>query len=118
MNIDDIFGNKTFTYESLKEEGEVTVTINGTELVVVKNNKGQDEEKIILSFSDDPRKLWCGKNKRIALRGAFGPETDDWNGRQITIEPDETVSYNGKHGTRIRIPRAPKVKKVVGDAPF
>lgn len=71
-----------------------TVQIAGASVEMMKNMDGQDEQKVVVSFSGKKKKLIANRSQLKSLIAALGDETDRWWGQQIMLSP--TIGSNGK----------------------
>lgn len=68
---------------------------------------GDGERKPILFFVGKERGLVLNRVNADTLGTAFGPETDEWGGKEIEIFVDPNVYMSGKRvgGLRVRVPQ-------------
>lgn len=80
--------------------GEVTMTI-----VDVFSEFMQDKKKALLRFAEHERMLVLNGINTSRLIDAYGPESENWIGRPVTLY-SESLSFNGerKDGIRVKIP--------------
>lgn len=77
----------------------ISAVISGVRQVEV----GQDKEtRWALTFKGTERKLTLNKTNLGTLIDQFGPETDDWTGKAISLV-GTTTEYQGKRVKAIRI---------------
>ena len=61
-----------------------------------------DDERLVLSFSENDRPLVLNKTNANSLAELYGPETSEWEGKAIKLVPS-TTSYQGQMVKCIRI---------------
>jgi hypothetical protein len=96
MNINDTFPSNYLKASDLQNR-EVTVTISH----VVNEKMGQDI-KPILYFQNKQKGVVLNKTNAMTVAGMYGPETDHWAGRQVTLMSVWT-DFQGKQVQAIRI---------------
>lgn len=116
--ISEEFASKWLKASDLNEE-DLTLTIDAVEMEEFKEDSGGPKKKVILKF----RESFEGKDKgmilnvtnRNTLVKLYGDDTDDWEGKKITLYATE-VAFDGKMVESIRIKsKAPKATKTEGD---
>jgi hypothetical protein len=102
MDASGFFKNKgTYLNASHLAAGELDVVIRSIGLERV----GRDQEqKMVIYFEELTRGLTLNKTNYEALFDAFGPETDDWIERPVTLYATKT-EFEGKpvDGVRLRV---------------
>ena len=91
------------------------VSLTGTELTIAgvsQEEIGQDKDrKFALHFKFGAKPLILNKTNTRILAVLFGPNSDNWMGKQIVAYNDPTVGYAGQMtgGVRLRVatPAAP-----------
>ena len=99
MDINDVYQTegKHLKAEDLKGKKH-RVTIVGTETVSFKGKDGgSDEEKILVTFRGKDKGLVLNKTNALVIASQYGPNTDNWSGKEITIFPT-TTSFGDKQG--------------------
>jgi len=71
-----------------------TLTIDRVEVEIVGPPDDQ-EEKPILHFQGAKRGLLLNKTNALTLAALYGPETDHWTGKQITLYPAKVQAFGG-----------------------
>src|SRR5271156_7041277 len=66
-----------------------------------------DDQKPVLSFIGQDKKLVLNKTNWTTIAEAYGDESDGWHGKQIVLYVDPNVRYQGKKTPSIRV-RLPK----------
>ncbi len=102
MKIDEeLLPNKNGTGDILKGKdlnGVTTAKIVGAE---AKDFNGKKALQLTVSYRDNAtkqnstKKFSIGKNKIQLLVDTFGDETDKWNGKEILLVPNKTVTPDG-----------------------
>jgi hypothetical protein len=89
--------------------GDLEVTIERTEIEKI----GKDQQqKLVIYFRELERGLTLNKTNYEALYNAFGPETDGWLGKPVTLFATKT-EFDGKQvdGVRLRIAAPDRVPR-------
>lgn len=116
-NVNDLFPSKYLKAADL-EDGELMMTID--RVVVEEIGRGTDRsEKLVIGFLETEKLLILNKTNTMTISRLHGPDTDDWEGKQISLYATE-VTFEGQLVEAIRVrsrmpksPKAPKVPKVV-----
>jgi len=94
-------GGSYFTAADV-EHGPKVLTITGCEQVVVRNQRGEEAEKWVLTFDESPKRLILRKSILDRLVADFGTsETDEWVGQQVELFAVDT-SFGGRPTKGIR----------------
>ena len=99
MDVNDVYQTegKHLKAEDLKGKKH-RITIVGTETVSFKGKDGgHDEEKILVMFRNRDKGLVLNKTNAMVIASQYGPETEQWAGKEITIYPT-TTSFGDKQG--------------------
>jgi hypothetical protein len=105
--ISEEFASSSLKAEDLKGR-EIVLTIRTAELRVFKDDRGNPEKKVALTFTRTDKGFILNKTNRDILVKLYGDDTDDWIGKRIQLYPTE-VQYGAKGmvpAIRIR-PRVP-----------
>ena len=103
MNIIDAFPSKYIKASDLQGR-EVQVTINSVDMATFDNG---DESKPCVYFQGKKKGLILNKTNANTIIDIYGPDTDYWHGKQITIFPTQTV-FKGATTDCIRVKTAPR----------
>ncbi len=100
MDMRDAFPGSNLKAEDLKKHGRkgLVVTINTVEMVDL--NDGS--RKPLMSFTDEDKTMFLNKTNTNTLIELYGPESDEWHGKQITLIADKT-DFQGKRVDCIRV---------------
>ena len=108
-----MFDDKEHLYAFDLDGREVTVTIEKVTAGELQGDKGRKSKKPIVKFVNKEKKLALNKTNGKAIATMYGPDTDDWAGKQITIYPT-TTEFGGETVECIRVkpqkPEAPRSK--------
>jgi hypothetical protein len=97
IKADDLLHPKT------KEPIDVVVTISDAEIVILKNDHGEDEKKLVLYFRGKEKGLVVNLTNGRMIEQLLGSgNTDKWMGKQIILYR-EMVAFKGKIGPAIRV---------------
>ena len=104
-NINDVFPSKTLRAEDLEGQ-EHTLTISHVTIETL--GQGRDaQDKPVVYFTNEDRGFVLNKTNASVIAEMYGPETDDWTGKQITIFPTQ-VDFQGKVVDAIRVRKRAK----------
>lgn len=106
MELSTVFGGDTLKAADLQGH-EPTVTIASVEM-----KKFDNGNKLVITFEGKKKALVCNKTNANRIAFAFGTNTDNWIGQQVTLFTD-LVDFQGKAVEAIRI----RAKKVAQAAP-
>jgi hypothetical protein len=99
MNINNLFPSKYLKSGDLEED--LTLTIKS----IIQENIGQGEKqevKPILYFSETEKGMVLNKTNANTISSLYGPETDAWPGKRITVFATE-VDFAGKQTLALRV---------------
>ena len=96
MNINNAFPSTFIKAADLKGKS-VSVSIDH-----VAFERVGDEQKLVMYFAGSDRGLVLNKTNANITAEMYGPETDDWTGKPVTLFPAR-VEYAGKIVDAIRI---------------
>jgi len=110
----NIYKTNLFPYiigDSLVDKNVTLTMVNvATEKIMTHNNKSED--KLVLYFKESDKGLILNKTNCKTIATLYGPETEDWNGKPITLY-SEIVKAFGQEYNAIRIaPAIPEMKPV------
>ena len=115
----NVFSTKLFPYlEGLMiKDKPATLTIRSVTQEEVASQRGK-ENKIIVHFQERDKSLILNKTNTKQIVKFFGPETQDWHGKKITLYAEEGTWF-GTHGYAVRVSeKLPKQKeKTSGNQP-
>lgn len=106
MNVQDMFSSKYLKAEDLRGM-MINLTISHVE-VEDTGSADRPNHRPVVYFMGKKKGLPLNKTNATTIIQAYGPETDNWQGCEITLF-DMLVDYQGKptKGIRIRIPSRP-----------
>lgn len=93
----------------------VTVTITAAPFETLKNNKGEEQQKIVLSFAGTKKTLPLNMTNFDAVADVCGEDTEDWPGKKIELYPTTTL-MGGKTVECIRV-RSPAQRELPAPPP-
>ncbi|MDR3634386.1 MAG: hypothetical protein P4L84_11325 [Isosphaeraceae bacterium] len=108
--ISEEFASNYLKPEDLGEEDKV-FTIDEAEIVEFKDREtGSVQKKVKVTFRESDKALLLNATNRNTLVTLYGDETDEWEGKRITLYPSE-VAFGGKLVPCIRVKsKSPKAK--------
>ncbi len=98
MNVSDAFPSKYLKASDLNGRN-VVVTISGARIEGIGQSKDQ---KLVLSFSGKEKTFVCNKTNASTIAKLYGPDTDTWIGKPITLTARE-VEFQGEMVLSIRV---------------
>lgn len=110
MDISSVFGGDSLKAADLQGH-EPTVIISGVEM-----KKFDNGNKLVLSFQGKKKNLVCNKTNANRIAHAYGTNTDNWIGKEITLFTD-LVDFQGNtvEAIRIRAKKAAPVNAMADD---
>ena len=105
VNINTAFPSKYLKADEL--DGDVVYTIEGVTLENVGTHE-KPESKPVITFAETDKGMVLNKTNANTVAGLYGPDTDGWIGKPITLFATE-VDFQGKQTLAIRVRiKAPK----------
>jgi hypothetical protein len=95
-NVDDVFGGDALKASDLKGR-DISLVIAGVEVM-----RYADGSKLKVTFQRTQKYLPANKTNSNRLKMMFGPETDKWIGKRVTLYPD-MVPFQGKDVAAVRV---------------
>lgn len=99
-NVNEMFPSRFFRATDIPRRGLTLVITNATQEEV--NDGDTKQKKWALKFKDEDRLLVLNKTNGAILAEAFGPHTDSWTDKAITLRT-EKVSFGGRMTDGIRV---------------
>jgi hypothetical protein len=75
---------------------EVTLTLTEIHLEDMPQDDGTPRKRAIVSFKESKRQLVLNRTNGEAIKGMFGPETDNWLGKRVTFFPARIQAFGGE----------------------
>jgi hypothetical protein len=100
-NITEMYPSRFFRAADVPKRGITLVIEDVTEEEVNGDGEGK-QTKWALKFKDEDRLLVLNKTNATILAEAFGPNTESWIGKAITLRT-EKVSFGGRLTDGIRV---------------
>jgi hypothetical protein len=105
MNRDELFPSKYIKAADLGGK-PLVVTIKSAAVEALNNpNGGGQQDKLLLSFVKQPKRLVCNVTNYNSIAELHGDETSNWPGKRIELYPTK-ASMGGKSFDAVRV-RAP-----------
>jgi hypothetical protein len=105
MNRSELFPSKYVKAADLGGK-PLVVTIKATTVEALNNpNGGGQQDKLLLSFVNQPKRLVCNVTNYNSIAELHGEETSNWPGKRIELFPTK-ASMGGKSFDAVRV-RAP-----------
>ena len=87
------------------------VTVAGVDAMIARvtiEEVGDDSKPVIHFMGGSLKPAVCNKTNAATLISLFGPESDNWSGKAITVYHDPSVAYAGKivGGIRFMVARS------------
>jgi hypothetical protein len=99
MNINNAFPSKYLKASEL--EGDTTYTVSHIEMETLGDGADADTKPIVY-FNETEKGLVLNKTNANTITGLYGPETDAWVGKPVTLFATE-VDFQGKQTLSIRV---------------
>ena len=100
-NITEMYRSRFFKAADVPKRGITRVIEDVTEEEVNGDGEGK-QTKWALKFKDEDQLLVLNKTNASILAEAFGPDTDSWTDKAITLRT-EKVSFGGRMTNGIRV---------------
>ena len=100
-NITEMYPSRFFRAADVPKRGITLVIETVTQEEVTSDGEGK-QKKWALKFKDDDQLLVLNKTNASILAEAFGPDTDSWADKAITLRT-EKVSFGGRMTDGIRV---------------
>jgi hypothetical protein len=100
-NVNEMFPSRFFRAADVPKRGLTLVIENVTEEEVNGDGEGK-QKKWALKFKNEDQLLVLNKTNGTILAEAFGPDTESWIGKAITLRT-EKVSFGGRLTDGIRV---------------
>lgn len=100
VNINNVFESKYLKASDLNGK-KIKLTVSDVSTDTFENN-GKQETKLILSFAGKKKGMVLNKTNAMSLAGAWGPETDGWEGKECAVFPAK-VPFQGQMVDALRI---------------
>lgn len=91
----------------------VTLTITGVDLEELEKEDGTAHNAPIVSFRETKRQWVLIKTNAQCLLAMWGPDTDNWIGKRVTLYPERDASGLSDSGLCIRVKGSPDIDKPV-----
>ena len=103
-NVNQMFPSRFLRATNIPRRGITLVIETVTQEEVTSDGEGK-QKKWALKFKDDDQLLVLNKTNASILAEAFGPDTDSWADKAITLRT-EKVSFGGRmtDGIRVSVP--------------
>ena len=80
----------------------------------MQNNRGQKETKYVLYFQETDKGLILNKTNSATIARLYGPETENWQGEQVTLYGEEVKAFGKTHNAVRIAPAKPAPAKSNG----
>lgn len=87
----------------------VTLTITAVEMEELEKEDGTEKNAPIVSFKETKRQWVLIKTNAQCLLAMWGPNTDDWVGKRVTLFPERDASGLSDSGLCIRVKGSPDI---------
>lgn len=92
----------------------VTLRIKDVRLEEMQEANGTSKQKGIVRFHDTSKALVLNRTNALCIAAMFGPETDKWVNRRVTLHPAPFRDpFTGEASTAIRVRGSPDIAKDV-----
>ena len=97
VDVNEVYGDKDYLKAKDLNNQSWTYVMGAVEIV-----KYDDGDKLLIHFQDTDKKFVANKTNAEMIKAMFGPETDHWFGRRLTIFPT-TTPFQGNMVPCIRV---------------
>jgi hypothetical protein len=105
MNYEEAFPSRFLRGIDIDIDGELTLTVEKVSTEII------DKVKLLLSFERQAKQVVCNRTNAEAMKLMFGPETDEWVGKRVTLFAPRLPNHFEGHPTpQIRIRGSPDIK--------
>ena len=98
MNINAAFPSKYLKSADLPTDRDIPVRMDYVQVEALDSG----EDKPVLYFIDKTKGLVLNRTNSSMIEAAYGPETDEWHGREISIHVDSTM-FGGRRVPCLRV---------------
>lgn len=102
MRVELLFPSKYLCAADFLEHGERALTIERVYQDDLRTADNETEKKALVQFKGAQKRLVLNKTNALAIAELFGPETNAWTGKRVTLYPAR-VSAFGKMVDAIRV---------------
>ena len=98
--------HEAYPSQYLKQEDidhDIVLTIARVEMTELQRPDGGVETKPVMQFKDSEKVLVLNVSNWDSIEELYGPESDSWPGKQITLFVDADVRFGGKRVGGIRV---------------
>lgn len=89
-----------------------TFTMKGVKLVALEGEDGKTKDRGVIHFQETDRGLVLCKTNAICIAAMFGPDTDNWAGKRVTLFATD-VQLGRERVPGIRVKGSPDIEKAV-----
>lgn len=91
----------------------VTMTIRTVYLDHLEGEDGREKPQAVVGFDEIKRELALNKTNAQCLLAMWGPDTDEWIGKRVTLYPERDASGLSDSGLCIRVKGSPDITKAL-----
>lgn len=107
MRVELMFPSKYLRAADFQNK-EVSLTIKAVKLEEIQEANGSAKKKGIIYFNETPKALVANRTNALCIAGLFGPETDAWVGKRLTLYPAPfNDPFSGEKTVAIRVKGSP-----------
>lgn len=93
-------------------KSEPTLTMLSVALVGLEDDKGKKQAKGVIAFKETPKAWILNRTNVECLAAMFGPETNDWIGKRVTLHA-LLVNFGAEKKNGIRVKGSPDLARAV-----
>lgn len=101
MNFNNLFPSDYLKSGDIEDGDTMVLTITGLEMREIGQGDSA-QEKPVLFFEEVEKGLVLNKTNATTITEMYGPETDGWTGKKITLFPTQ-VDFQGKSTMALRV---------------
>ncbi len=107
MKSDSVFPSRYLKSEEI--EHDLTLTIKKVVLETMETKDRGEQSKPVVYFVEQPKGFVCNKTNWSIIARAYGDESDDWAGKQITLGVMDVEAFGDVvSAIRVRPPAKPR----------
>lgn len=105
------------TKDDTTPEGRI-LTVSGFRRVTLRGDNGADEQRVVLTFSENVKPMVLNRSNAELLELATGESTTEGvRGKRICVYRDDSVMYGGRRVGGLRIRSAPQSEQLARTGP-
>ena len=96
MNVHELFPSNWLSGHDLNGK-RIAVTIRTVTLEEMQTPGGGKEQKPVVWFEKATKGLVLNKTNALAIAKQYGPDTETWSGKAVTLYPTTVMAFGEEH---------------------